>query len=157
MSFEGLGSLTLEAAVRYAYDRGVVLVAVAGNEGASTPSCPACYSEVIAVGAIDSNYNVPTWSNRNPDVVASGVNILSTWPNNRYAYASGTSMACPHISATVALIQALRISSGNSRLLPSDVIHVLRLTALDKGDEGYDAIYGYGIVDAYSAVVSALS
>lgn len=66
-------------------------------------------------------------------------------------------MACPHVSATVVLIQTLRISSGSSKLLPSEVAQVLRHTALDKGNEGYDSIYGYGIVNAYSAVASVLS
>jgi len=94
MSLGGPDSQTLYNAVSYAYNYSVTLVAAAGNEGASTPSCPACYSEVIAVGAIDQSYNAPNWSNRKPDVVAPGVDILSTWPKNRYAYASGTSMAC---------------------------------------------------------------
>lgn len=157
MSLGGPSSSILEAAVKYAYNRGVVLVAASGNEGASTPSYPAYYSEVIAVGAVDSNYNVPAWSNRNPDVVAPGVNILSTWPNNRYAYASGTSMACPHVSATVALIQALRLSGGYGKLSPSEVRSVLSSTALDLGFQGYDAVYGYGVVNVYGAVESALS
>jgi len=71
---------------------GVVLVAAAGSEGADYPDCPATYSEVIAIGAIDSNGQVPDWSNRNPDLVAPGVDILSTYPGNYLAYMSGTSM-----------------------------------------------------------------
>ncbi len=78
MSLGGPHSSVLYDAVKYAYNYNVTLVAAAGNDGASQSSCPACYREVIAVGAVDSNYNVPGWSNRNPDVVAPGVNILST-------------------------------------------------------------------------------
>ncbi|MEM4831650.1 MAG: S8 family serine peptidase, partial [Sulfolobales archaeon] len=69
MSLGGPHSQTLYNAVLYAHSYNVVLVAAAGNEGASTPSCPACYSEVIAVGAIDQNLSVPSWSNKNPDLV----------------------------------------------------------------------------------------
>ena len=157
MSLGGPRSDVLYDAVLYAYSYNVVLVAAAGNEGASQPACPACYPEVIAVGAVDSNYSVPDWSNRNPDVVAPGVNVLSTWPKNRYAYASGTSMACPHVSATVALIQALRLASGLRKLTPSEVREVLISTAIDLGPPGYDEVHGYGLVDAYAAVNNALT
>jgi subtilisin family serine protease len=157
MSLGGPDSQTLHNAVKYAYSYGVVLVAAAGNDGASSPSCPACYSEVIAVGAIDQSYNVPSWSNRNPDVVAPGVNILSTYPGNKYAYMSGTSMACPHVSATVALIEALRLAAGLKKLTPDEVMNVLRSTAIDLAPQGYDELYGYGLVDSYAALQKALS
>jgi len=157
MSLGGPHSNVLYEAVLYAYNHNVVLVAATGNEGASQPACPACYSEVIAVGAVDSSYKVPYWSNRKPDLVAPGVNVLSTWPKNRYAYASGTSMACPHVSATVALIQALRLASGLRKLTPSEVREVLISTAIDLGPPGYDEVHGYGLVDAYVAVNKALT
>ena len=157
MSLGGPHSSVLYDAVKYAYNYNVTLVAAAGNDGASQPSCPACYPEVIAVGAVDSNYNVPDWSNRNPDVVAPGVNILSTWPKNRYAYASGTSMACPHVSGTVALIQALRLAAGLRKLAPSEIQNILTSTAIDLGARGYDELYGYGLIDAFAAVNAALN
>lgn len=157
MSLGGSHSTTLYSAVLYAYNNNVTLVAAAGNEGASQPSCPACYPEVIAVGAVDSNYSVPSWSNRNPDIVAPGVNILSTWPKNKYAYASGTSMACPHVSATIALIQALRLASGLRKLTPSEIRELIVSTTIDLGPSGYDEIHGYGLVDAYTAVTTALT
>jgi len=157
MSLGGPDSPVLRDAVIYAYSYGVVLVAAAGNEGASQPSYPAAYPEVIAVGAIDINYQVPSWSNRNPDLVAPGVSILSTWKGGSYAYASGTSMAAPHVSATVALIQALRLASGHGKLAPDQVRDVLISTAIDLGSSGYDPAYGYGLVDAYKAVNYALN
>ncbi|MET1159529.1 MAG: S8 family peptidase [Thermoprotei archaeon] len=156
MSLGGPDSQTLYEAVKYAYSYGVVLVAAAGNEGADQPSYPAAYSEVIAVGAIDQNYQVPDWSNRNPDVVAPGVDVMSTIPDGGYDTMSGTSMACPHVSGTVALIQALRLAAGLSKLTPDEVMQLLRNTAIDLGDPGYDSLYGYGLVDAYAAVKVAL-
>lgn len=156
MSLGGPHSDTLYNAVKYAYSYGVVLVAAAGNEGASSPSYPAAYPEVIAVGAVDRNYNVPSWSNRNPDLVAPGVDILSTYPNNKYAYMSGTSMACPHVSGVVALMQAIRQAFGLRKLTPDEVRYILINTAIDLGSSGYDALYGYGLVDAYDAVYVAI-
>lgn len=157
MSLGGPDSQVLYEAVKYAYNYGAVLVAAAGNEGAPAPSCPACYNEVIAVGAVDSGYRVPSWSNRNPDVVAPGVDILSTWPKNRYAYASGTSMACPHVSAAVATMQAARLARGMGKLSPAEVRDLLVATAKDMGGPGYDSLYGHGLLDAYAAVRGALS
>jgi subtilisin len=156
MSLGGPDSTVLYNAVIYAYSYNVALVAAAGNEGASTPSCLACYSQVIAVGAIDQSDKVPDWSNRNPDVVAPGVNILSTWPKNRYAYASGTSMACPHVSATVALMQALRLAANLPKLEPDQIKEILRSTAIDLGNEGCDSVYGCGLIDVYRAVEEVL-
>jgi subtilisin family serine protease len=149
-------STTLHDAVKYAYNYGVVLVAAAGNEGASSPDYPAAYAEVIAVGAVDSNGNVPSWSNMYPDVVAPGVNILSTYPGGKYATLSGTSMATPHVSAIAALIQALRLAAGKPKLTPSQMYDVLTSTAVDLSGNGYDPDYGYGLVDAKAAVDYAL-
>ena len=151
--------------IRAAYSYGVVLVAAAGNEGASSPIYPAAYPEVIAVGAVDSSGSVPSWSNRNPELVAPGVDILSTYPDDSYEVLSGTSMATPHVSGVVALIQAARLASGLPVLPPGgesdtglDTVRgVLHATARDAGVEGYDELYGYGIVDAYSAVLAATS
>lgn len=157
MSLGGPDSQTLRNAVLYAYSHNVTLVAAAGNEGASTPSCPACYSEVIAVGAVDQSSGVPSWSNKNPDLVAPGVNVLSTWLRNRYTYLSGTSMSCPHVSAVIALMHAIRIADGKGKLTPTQVKEILSTTATDLGSSGYDETYGYGLVNASAAIIEALN
>ena len=66
-------------AIRLAYSMGAVFVASAGNEGEASPCYPAAFDEVIAVGVIDEDDNVPSWSNRNPELAAPGVDILSTY------------------------------------------------------------------------------
>ncbi|MEM1623099.1 MAG: S8 family serine peptidase [Sulfolobales archaeon] len=58
MSFGGPSSSVVYDAIRYAYTAGAVLVAASGNSGGSTPLCPACYPEVITVGAVDRYYTV---------------------------------------------------------------------------------------------------
>ncbi|MEM1638648.1 MAG: S8 family peptidase [Desulfurococcaceae archaeon] len=157
MSLGGPESPLLYSAVSYAYNYNVTLVAAAGNEGADNPSYLAAYPEVIAVGVVDSDYNVPQWSNRNPDVVAPGVNVLSTLPRNRYGYLSGTSMACPHVSASIALAQALRLASGKSLLTPQQIKGLLSQSAIDLGAQGYDKLYGYGLIDTYAFVNAVLN
>jgi subtilisin family serine protease len=144
----------LHIAIQTAYNWGIVIVAAAGNEGAPSPSYPAAYPEVIAVGAIDSSGNVPDWSNRKPELTAPGVDVLSTYPDDTYKTLSGTSMATPHVSAAVALIQAARLAKGLPPLPPgtfsdmttSTVRGLLHLTADDLGSAGYDDLYGYGVV-----------
>ncbi|ADC66225.1 peptidase S8 and S53 subtilisin kexin sedolisin [Ferroglobus placidus DSM 10642] len=148
--------LSLHEALIKAYSYGVVLVAASGNEGALTPSYPAAYPEVIAVGATDKNDDVPSWSNRGVELSAPGVDILSTYPDDDYATLSGTSMACPHVSGVVALIQAAYYNKYGT-ILPvgnfsdannSTVRGILHITAEDVNKDGYDSVYGYGIVRA---------
>lgn len=100
-------------AVNYAWNRGTVLVAAAGNDGRSGASAPANCQNVIGVAATDANDAKASFSNYGSevDVAAPGVNILSTVNpdlNNgsQYAYFNGTSMATPHVSGVLALIWA---------------------------------------------------
>jgi len=164
MSFGGSSDVnSLHDALIDAYNYGVVLVAAAGNEGASSPLYPAAYPEVIAVGAIDSNDTVPDWSNRGVEVSAPGVDILSTYPDDTYETLSGTSMACPHVSGVVALIQAIHYTNhgtvlpvGESDDSSSGTVRgILHKTAEDLGSDGWDPLYGYGVVNAYEAVQAA--
>jgi len=112
------GSKTVEDAVNYAWNKGVVIVAAAGNDGTSNPTYPAFYTNVIAVAATDHNDKKASFSNYGSwvDVAAPGVNILSTAPdhNNRiwvrgvkYGTISGTSMATPHVAGVAGLVWSL--------------------------------------------------
>lgn len=79
----GAKSKTLENAVNYAWNKGVVIAAAAGNSGNSSPAYPAYYSNVIAVAATDQNDKKASWSSfgsRWVDVAAPGVSIYSTFP-----------------------------------------------------------------------------
>ncbi|RLF75793.1 peptidase S8, partial [Thermococci archaeon] len=151
-------------AITEAYTYGVVIVAASGNDGASSPSYPAAYPEVIAIGATDINDQVPWWSNRGVEVSAPGVDILSTYPDDTYETLSGTSMATPHVSGVVALIQAAYYNKYG-HILPvgtfddlttSTVRGILHVTADDLNSDGWDAYYGYGIVRADLAVQAAI-
>ncbi len=142
------GSLAMEAAVNYAYQKGCVLVAAAGNNDTSELFYPAAYENVIAVSAINETDQKAPFSNYGEyiDFCAPGVNILSTWPNATYAYGSGTSFATPFVTGVVAVML-----SQYPYLSNENVKATLRAQAEDLGEEGWDQFYGWGIVDAYAA------
>jgi subtilisin len=94
-------------AVRQAARAGIVMVASAGNNG-GRPEYPAAYREVVAVGAIDRDSRLASFSSRGPgiDALAPGVGIKSTWLNGSYRVLDGTSMAAAHITGLYALMLA---------------------------------------------------
>ena len=139
------GSL-VERELELAYDSGGVIVAAAGNDGTDVPTYPAAYDNVIGVGALEKNDTRASWSNygSNVELMAPGVSIASAYLDGRYAYASGTSFAAPHVAGVVALLLGKEPS-----LTPDGVRERLRSTAVNLGDSYY---YGYGLVDAQAAL-----
>lgn len=142
----------LHDALRYAYERGVVLVAASGNDNTDRPGFPAAYPEVMAVSATDADESRAEYSNYGDyiDVAAPGTSIPSTYPGSRYAALSGTSMACPHVAALASLVRA-----ANPELSNEEVMELLRATSKDLGASGKDNDFGYGQIDVTSALQSA--
>ncbi|MCY9513553.1 S8 family peptidase [Paenibacillus apiarius] len=142
----------LHDAVKYAYDRDVVLIAATGNDNTQRPGYPAAYPEVFAVSATDENQKRASFSNYGNyvDVVAPGASIASTYPSNQYAALSGTSMACPHVSALAALIRSV-----NPGLKNTEVYDIMRQSVVDLGSPGKDQYFGYGLVDVARALSMA--
>ncbi|MEM4531106.1 MAG: S8 family serine peptidase [Thermofilaceae archaeon] len=143
LSLGGDGNDAVAAICQLAYDRGLLLVAAAGNGGLSSVIAPACYPSVIAVGATDQADKVAAFSPTAPEVelVAPGASIYSTLPGGSFGYKSGTSMACPHVAGAAALLWSV-----NPGLSNRDVRAKLAQNALDLGTPGRDNSYGYGLV-----------
>ena len=160
---------------------GIFPVFAAGNAGGGiTQVCgsidsPADYADVVAVGATDQNDTIAGFSllgpaldgRRKPDFVApgtyagAGLGVLSTFPGDGASYQllRGTSMAAPHVAGMVALLW-----SANPTLIGDyDATYALiRDSARERSDTrcgdtpgGPNNVYGYGRIDAYSAVARA--
>jgi len=166
MSLGGDSSSTfVQMAVEYAIEEGVVVVAASGNDGYTDfVSSPARLEGVVAVGAVNINYEVTSYSNQGPDldVVAPGGSnfgdqngdgvtdgvLQETFSGSQWGYypICGTSMASPHVAGLAALLIA------NGLTDPEEVVAAITTTADDLGDEGWDASYGHGLIHPYAAL-----
>lgn len=157
------GDPGIEPWINQAYELGILLVGAAGNEGnppgrGDNVIYPARYENVIAVAATDEDDERARWSSTGPavELSAPGVNINSTYLDAGYTAMSGTSMACPHVSGTAALVLTSTVDSnydfdGDGVWDNDEVRKKLQDTADDLGPKGKDEKYGYGLVDADEA------
>jgi subtilisin family serine protease len=152
MSFAGPRDPSIEQSLRYARQKGVILVAAAGNKGPlSAPLFPAANPDVIAVTATDQNDKVFQLANRGKHiaVAAPGVELFLPGLNGTYQEISGTSFAAAEVSGAIALL--IERKPG---LTHDDARRILMSTARDLGPPGVDPHFGAGLVDAYRAVLS---
>jgi subtilisin/minor extracellular protease Epr len=161
------GDPGIEDWINQAYDLGILLIGAAGNEGNSGGTgdnviYPARYENVIAVAATDNTNARARWSSTGSavELSAPGVGILSTYLHAGYTFMNGTSMACPHVSGTAALVFNSPVDpaydlDGDRTWDASEVRKKLQDTADDLGNPGRDPLYGYGLVDANEAAAEA--
>jgi serine protease len=161
MSLGGRGeSNIMEEAINYAYSKGVVVIAAAGNENSNSVSYPARYAHVIGVTALDAAGEKAPYSNFGAGVDISapggsetGMILQETIDPDTGGSAimgfQGTSMAAPHVAGVAALVKAAGITE------PEEVLRVLKQSARVVQDDPLNQ-FGAGHLDAAAAVKLAL-
>lgn len=142
----------LKGAVEKAIDKGIIIIAAAGNNPGMSTQFPAAYENVISVSAIDHLENpYPYVSLGKIDYSAPGVNILTLQPNNEYRVFNGTSFATAHVTGIVANFLSSSEYVKDEKIV-EHIIKDLNSISKDLGESGYDPIYGNGslIFDKHS-------
>ena len=163
----GARSRTVERAIQYAHERGVVVIAAAGNASRDTVEYPARHDHVVAVGAVRFDRELSFYSSygegldvvapggdlrvdQNGDGMPDGVlqNTIVGGNPSRFDYLAwqGTSMATPHVAGIAALIRARGVTD------PDAVESILQRSAVDLGNPHR---FGSGLVQASRAVEMA--
>jgi subtilisin family serine protease len=143
-----------DQAFGYAERNDVVVVAAAGNRSAGTEvvGAPATMPGVLTVGGVDrAGFASATASSQGITigVMAPSEDLVGAYPGNRYAEWAGTSGATPIVAGIVALVRA-----AHPGLDAANVINRILTTATPVTSTRPDPLYGYGLVDAYQAVVA---
>ena len=163
-------SKILRDAIHYAHKKGVVVVAAAGNNGQRKVSYPAAYPDTVAVSATRFDKTLTWYSNwgaeidvaapggdtrvdqngdGQPDGVMQNTIAVGDPTTEGYYLFQGTSMASPHVAGAAALVIAQGVTD------PDKVEAILKATAQKQGSGDFDEKYGYGIIDAATAVSKA--
>ncbi len=144
-----IGPTDIELAVDYAWNKGALVVAAAGNSGTTALDYPASLPNVVAVGAIDPTGTRASFSNTGTglSLTAPGVQIYTLDGGNLPPHQlDGTSLATPFVTGVAALILSLDPGLTNQQLW-----YILNETAVPKGG-GYNTQYGWGVVNAWNAI-----
>lgn len=164
MSFGGYDNVPAEkAAIDYAYSKGCILIAASGNDGSTDDFYPACYDNVLSVGASDEENKRCTssdWGSGGSnygsylDVIAPGNNIVSTTNEDSglwgpYTINSGTSAAAPLVSGIAALVLSKYPTWTNDQVMTQ-----IKMNCTDVSPVGWDQETGWGVVNAYNALVN---
>ena len=152
MSFAGPDDPLLQLALQKAHDKGVILIAAAGNLGPkSEPLYPAADPNVIAVTATDAKDQLMPQANQGPyvAVAAPGVDVLEPAPNGGFQVTTGTSVAAAHVTGVVALLL-----DRDPTLDAAAVRDVLTTSARHHAPDGRDDQFGWGLVDPLRALTS---
>jgi membrane-anchored mycosin MYCP len=158
------GNPDQEADVAYAESHDIVIIAGAGNNSGGPVGCPAAFPGVVAVTGVVKNGSIDTHNSAaGPQVAVAAASATTQQSKNSttngylaptsgrgdllYDWFQGTSGATPIVAGVAALIR-----SRYPHMNAASVINRIIRTATDKGAPGRDDVYGYGIVNAYSAL-----
>jgi thermitase len=146
------GGLPHEDVIRYALSKNVTVVAASGNDGTAERYYPGALPGVIAVGSVDDRGSVTPFTSygANIMVVAPGMNIYSSYTNNTYAFASGTSQSSPFVAGAVGLMKSYALQNG-VKLADHEIKSILKNTS-DKVDSRLrNELAGYGVINLADA------
>jgi thermitase len=145
----------LEGAVNYAWNKGAILIAAAGNKGGSEPSYPAYYVSCLAVAGTNENDSLALLSSYGNwvDVAAPGFNIYSELPQNQYGYKTGTSAAGAHVSGVAALVFSIAEDGNGNGAVNDEVRWAIENSCTPIDGDGV----GQGLVNAFQAVTETIS
>lgn len=151
--------------LNYAYsttkNSGLVHFASSGNDGTNSIGYPAAYSSVKAIGSVNRFGQLSDFSNYGSGLfmVAPGESIYTTDRTGSIGYSSssfvtidGTSFSSPYAASLAALIL-----SKNPNLTPNEVTSIMKESGTDLGTNGFDSFTGWGMINAYSALVNTPS
>lgn len=153
LSFAGSSSsTTLQNAVDYAWNKGTIVFASAGNYGTSTLQYPAACNHAVAVTATTSTDARSSFSSYGSwvTIAAPGSSILTTTNGGGYASVSGTSFSSPITAGLAALILSV-----NPNLTAAQVVDIIKQNGDDLGTAGFDQYFGYGRINAYKSLTAA--
>jgi len=146
------GGMLSGAVDRMAFDYGIPMICAAGNTGpgSRTIETPALAEGALAVGSVNDNLDIASFSSRGPsdpidkkpDVVALGVSINMFDSDGNHIMESGTSFSTPITAGAVALVAESHQDHGVKQFY-----NAFRRSAKDLGPSGFDYDYGYGLID----------
>ncbi len=159
----GLSLESSAIAAEYLFTRqmGMVHFAAAGNDATNSIVYPASLPGVNAVAALNVGGALASDSNHGTGLAfsAPGVHIYTTdrtgpngYGSGDYVFSDGTSMASPYAAGVAALVLSI-----NPALSATNVEQIMEQSCVDLGLPGYDTTYGWGLVNAYNAVMLALA
>jgi subtilisin family serine protease len=150
MSFAGPRDPTLAQALQIAREKGMLLIAAAGNAGPKSPPLyPGADPNVLAVTATDDHDHLFNGANQGKyiAVAAPGVDVLVPAPHEGIQITTGTSVATAHVSGVAALLLAQKSSRT-----PEEIRAILVQTAKHLGPKGSETQFGAGLVDPLKAL-----
>lgn len=147
-------SATAQNIMNAAHNKGIILVAAAGNDSSSSATYPAGYNHVIGIASAKKKDLKAKTSNYGSsiDVVAPGAVIYSTLPGGKYGSLSGTSMACPVAAGLCGLLLSI-----NPNLSPDALENCLKSSAdpMPTEPQYVNGNLGAGRINAYNAALCA--
>jgi subtilisin family serine protease len=144
---------SFEQSISNARAHGVIVVGITGNQGQGEVMYPGRYESVVAVSAVSEADLIASFSNHGAgvDISAPGDAVATFTTGGRVVSQSGTSFAAPHVTGVMALLL-----SAVPTLTAARAIELVEATAVDLGLRGWDDQFGYGLIDAWAALLAAL-